>query len=164
MEKVNSSLKLIDDSIDTIQKISEKLRPNVLDELGLASAIDWQIKEFAERTGIGCTCDLPKEELIIDKDKSTAMFRILQEAVTNIARHANANRVSITLREFKQQIILEIKDNGKGVTENQINDPRSLGILGMKERAILFGGTLIIKSSMNSGTTVRVELPVNNIS
>jgi PAS domain S-box-containing protein len=162
-DKVDSSLKLIDDLIDTIQKISEKLRPTVLDELGIASAIDWQTKDFSERTGINCVCELPKDELPLDKEKSTAMFRIFQEAVTNIARHANASRVSISLKEFKQNIILEIKDNGKGITENQINDPRSLGILGMKERAVLFGGTLTIKSSMNSGTTVRVELPFNNI-
>jgi len=159
--KIDSALKLIDDSIDSIQKIAEKLRPNVLDELGIGSAIDWQAKDFSERTTIECICDLPKEEPLLDKDKSTAVFRIFQEALTNVARHANGNKVAISLKEFKDNLILEIKDNGKGITTNQINDPRSLGILGMKERAMLFGGSVSIKSSMNSGTTVRVELPFN---
>jgi PAS domain S-box-containing protein len=159
-DKIDSSLKLIDDSIDSIQKIAEKLRPNVLDELGIGPAIDWQAKDFSERTGIECICDLPKEEPFLDKEKSTALFRIFQETLTNVARHANADKVFISLKKFKENLILEIKDNGKGITVNQINDPRSLGILGMKERALLFGGTVIIKSSMNSGTTVRVELPL----
>jgi PAS domain S-box-containing protein len=159
-DKIDSSLKLIDDSIDSIQRISEKLRPNVLDELGIGPAIDWQAKDFSERTGIACDCDLPKEEPLLDKEKTTALFRIFQEALTNVARHANANKVYIILKEYKENLILEIKDNGKGITINQINDSRSLGILGMKERALLFGGTVTIKSSMNSGTTVRVELPV----
>jgi PAS domain S-box-containing protein len=159
-DKIDSSLNLIDSSIDAIQKISEKLRPNVLDELGIGSAIEWQAKEFSERTGIECKCEVPKEELSLDKEKSTSVFRIFQEALTNVARHANANKVFITLKEYKNDVILEIKDNGKGITVNQISNPRSLGILGMKERAMLFGGTVIIKSSMNSGTTVRVELPL----
>ncbi len=160
-EKVESSLKLIDDSINSIQKIAEKLRPNVLDELGIGPAIDWQAKDFSERTGIECVCNLSKDELILDKEKSTAVFRIFQEALTNVARHANANRVFISLKEFKKNLILEIKDNGKGITSSQINDPRSLGILGMKERAMLFGGSVTLKSSMNSGTTVKVELPLS---
>ena len=159
-DKIESSLKLIDDSIDAVQRIAEKLRPNILDELGIGPAIDWQAKDFSDRTGIECICDLPKEELVLDKEKSTAVFRIFQEALTNIARHANADKVFIRLKEYKENLILEIKDNGKGITVNQINDPRSLGILGMKERALLFGGEVTIKSSMNSGTTVRVELPL----
>ena len=161
-DKIESSIKLIDDSIDSIQRIAEKLRPNVLDELGISPAIDWQAKDFSAHTGIGCVCDLPKEEPFLDKEKATAVFRIFQEALTNVARHANANRVFISLKEYKDNLILEIKDNGKGITANQINDPRSLGLLGMKERAMLFGGTVTIKSSMNSGTTVKVELPLLN--
>lgn len=159
-EKIQSSLSLIDDSINSIQKITEKLRPTVLDELGLSAAIEWQAKDFANHTSIECLCDLTKDEIVLDKNKSTAVFRIFQEALTNVARHANANKVFISLKEFKNNLILEIRDNGMGITANQINNPRSLGILGMKERAILFGGNVIIKSSMNSGTTVRVELPL----
>ena len=161
-DKIDSSLKLIDDSINSIQRISEKLRPNVLDELGIGPAIDWQAKDFSDRTGIECVCDLPKEEPFLDKEKSTAVFRIFQEALTNIARHANADKVFISLKEYKNNLILEIKDNGKGITVNQINDSRSLGILGMKERAMLFSGRVKIKSSMNSGTSVLVEIPFNN--
>ncbi len=142
------------------KKLAAKLRPNVLDELGISPAIDWQAKDFSKLTGIECICDLPKEEPLLDKEKSTAVFRIFQEALTNVASHANADRVFISLKEYKDNLILEIKDNGKGITANQINNPRSLGILGMKERAMLFGGSVTIKSSMNSGTMVRVELPV----
>lgn len=159
-DKIDSSLKLIDDSINSIQKITEKLRPNVLDELGISAAIDWQANEFSERTGIKCNVELSNEELNLDKEKSTAVFRIFQEALTNVARHANASKVFITLKEYKNNLTLELKDNGKGITTNQINDPKSFGILGMKERAMVFGGTIIIKSSMNSGTTVRVEIPL----
>lgn len=161
-DKIDSSLKLIDDSINSIQRIAEKLRPNILDELGIGPAIDWQAKDFSDRTGIECVCDLPKEEPFLDKEKSTAVFRIFQEALTNIARHANADKVFISLKEYKNNLILEIKDNGKGITVNQINDSRSLGILGMKERAMLFSGRVKIKSSMNSGTSVLVEIPFNN--
>lgn len=162
-EKIDSSLKLIDDSINSIQKITEKLRPNVLDELGIAAAIEWQAKDFSERTGIECICDLYKDELSLEKEKSTAVFRIFQEALTNVARHANANKVFVYLKEYKGNLILEIKDNGKGITQSQVNDPRALGILGMKERAMLFGGIVTLKSSMNSGTTVRVELPMDSL-
>ncbi|NWF89542.1 MAG: PAS domain-containing sensor histidine kinase [Ignavibacteriaceae bacterium] len=161
-EKVDSSLKMIDDSINSIQRIAEKLRPNVLDELGIEAAIDWQAKEFSEHTGIICTCECSVGEFSLDKEKSTALFRIFQEALTNVARHANANKVLVNLNTYKNQLILEIKDNGKGITQNQVNNPKSLGILGMKERAMLLGGTVNIKSSMNSGTTVRVELPIIN--
>jgi PAS domain S-box-containing protein len=159
-DKIESSIKLIDNSIDSIQRISEKLRPNVLDELGISPAIEWQAKDFSAHTGIECICDLPKEEPFLNKEKATAVFRIFQEALTNVARHANADKVFVSLKEYKDNLILEIKDNGKGITENQINDPTSLGLLGMKERALLFGGTVTIKSSMSSGTTVKVELPL----
>lgn len=162
-EKINSSLKLIDDAINSIQKISAQLRPNVLDELGIGAAIEWQAKEFASLTNIDCICDLSRDEIKLDKQKSTAIFRIFQEALTNVARHANASKIFVSLTEFKNNLILEIKDNGKGITQSQIDDSKSLGILGMKERAMLFGGSVIIKSSMNSGTTVRVELPITNL-
>lgn len=162
IDKINSSMKLIDDAIESVQRITEMLRPNVLDELGLLAAIEWQIKDFSSRTGIICIGELPKEEFNLSKEKSTAIFRIFQEALTNAARHSNANRIKITLKEFKNNLILEVNDNGKGITASQINNPKSLGILGMKERAMLFGGSVIIKSSMNSGTLVHVEIPINN--
>lgn len=159
-DKIDSSLKLIDDSVDAVQKLTSKLRPTLLDELGIAAAIEWQIQDFKERTGIDFEISLPKDEPELEKDKLTAIFRIFQEALTNVARHANATKIFVTMNEFKNNLILEIKDNGKGITQSQVNSPKSLGVLGMKERALVFGGAVIIKSSMKSGTTVRVEIPI----
>jgi PAS domain S-box-containing protein len=160
--KFKSVEKLIDNSIEAVQKISSKLRPGLLDELGLIPAIEWQVQDFMEKTGIDCECNLPKEELFLDQDKSTALFRIFQESIINTARHANASKISIILREVNNELVLEIKDNGKGITLNQISDPKSLGLLGMKERALILGGSVEIKSSMNNGTIVKAIIPLLN--
>ena len=159
--KFESVEKLIDNSIESVQKISSKLRPGLLDELGLIPAIEWQAQDFMEKTGIECECVLPKEEIIMDQEKSTALFRIFQESIINTARHANASKILIQLKEICGSLVLEIKDNGKGITQSQVNDPKSLGLLGMKERAIIFGGSVEVKSSMNDGTMVRAILPVS---
>lgn len=158
--KIESSLKMIDDSVEAVQRITSQLRPTLLDELGLAAAIDWQVKDFSARTGIHYSIQLPKDEPILPEEKLTAVFRIFQEALTNVARHANASKIFVMMNEFKENLILEIRDNGKGITQSQVNSPKSLGVLGMKERALVFGGNVIIKSSMKSGTTVRVEVPI----
>jgi len=157
--KFESVEKLIDNSIESVQKISSKLRPGLLDELGLIPAIEWQAQDFMEKTGIECECILPKDEINLDQEKSTALFRIFQESIINTARHANASKILIQLKELSGTLVLEIKDNGKGITQSQVNDPKSLGLLGMKERAIIFGGSVEVKSSMNDGTTVRAVIP-----
>jgi two-component system, NarL family, sensor histidine kinase UhpB len=157
--KFKSIEKLIDNSIESVQKISSKLRPGLLDELGLIPAIEWQAQDFMDKTGIDCECNLPKEELYLDQEKSTALFRIFQESIINAARHANASKLIILLREINNELVLEIKDNGKGITSNQISDPKSLGLLGMKERALILGGSVEIKSSMNNGTIVKAIIP-----
>jgi PAS domain S-box-containing protein len=158
--KLKSAEKLIDNSIESVQKISSKLRPGLLDQLGLIAAIEWQAQDFMDKTGIDCECVLPKEELFLDQEKSTALFRIFQESIINTARHANASKIIIHLREVNNDLVLEIKDNGKGITLNQIGDPKSLGLLGMKERALILGGSVEIKSSMNNGTIVKAVIPL----
>jgi signal transduction histidine kinase len=116
-----------------------------------------------DKTGIECECLLPKDELNLDQEKSTALFRIFQESIINTARHANASKLIISLTQGNNELVLEIKDNGKGITSNQISDPKSLGLLGMKERAFILGGSVNIKSSMNNGTTVKAVIPfINN--
>jgi PAS domain S-box-containing protein len=160
--KFDSVENLIDNSIESVQKISSKLRPGLLDELGLIPAIEWQAQDFMEKTGIECECQLPKEEINLDQEKSTALFRIFQESIINTARHANASRIMVQLKEANGTLILEVKDNGKGITQSQVNDPKSLGLLGMKERAIIFGGSVEVKSSMHDGTIVRAIIPLES--
>jgi len=160
-QKINSLLNMIDASVESVQKISAKLRPGILDELGLIAAIEWQTEEFEKMTNVKCSLVLPKEELVLEKDKSTAIFRILQEALTNIARHSQATKVLISLLNHKSNVSLEIQDNGKGITPDQIKDFKSLGIHGMEERAMVFGGEVYIEGITGKGTTVKVEIPID---
>lgn len=153
-------LKLIDTSIETVQKISTKLRPNILDELGLFTAIEWQVNEFEKMTNIKCSLVLPSADFKVDSEQSTVLFRILQEALTNIARHSGAKKVSITLSYNPSKIILEIKDDGKGITDEKIKDVKSLGIHGMEERVKVFGGSFQIEGFAGLGTSIKVELPI----
>lgn len=158
-EKINSVLGMIDSSVESVQKISTKLRPGILDELGLNAAIEWQSEEFEKLTGISSSLVLPNDEFNLDADKTTALFRIFQEALTNIARHSGANKVSVSLMKHHSGIYLEVKDNGKGITGDQIKDFKSLGIHGMKERAIVFGGDVTIEGIPGKGTSVKVQIP-----
>lgn len=160
--KFDSITNIVDGTVETVQKLCAKLRPGILDELGLSAAIEWQTNEFSKHTGITCSLEIPKAEIEIASEKKTAVFRIFQEALTNIARHANANRVNIILNWDDEKLLLSIKDNGKGITKNQIQNSKSLGILGMKERSLLLGGLFDIKSTMASGTLVKLELPINS--
>lgn len=160
-QKINSLADMIDSSVESVQRISSKLRPGILDELGLIAAIEWQAEEFEKLTNIKCSLVLPKEEIILERNKTTAIFRIFQEALTNIARHSEANKVVITLFNHQSNIYLEIQDYGKGITQEQIKDFKSLGIHGMRERAIVFGGQVSIEGIAGTGTKVKVEIPLN---
>lgn len=160
INQINEMIQICDSTINSIQNITAKLRPELLDELGLIPAIEWQLKKFSEQTKIEYTLDFPDELIHLNSEKEIALFRIFQEALTNIARHSNANRVRVSINIDDRNLILEIFDNGKGITQNQIDSPNSLGILGMKERAMVLGGEFIIKSTMNSGTIVKVKIPM----
>ncbi len=160
-QKINSLSDMIDASVESVQKISAKLRPGILDELGLIAAIEWQSEEFEKMTNVKCSLVLPKEEVTLEKDKSTAIFRIFQEALTNIARHSQASKVQISLLNYQSNIFLEIQDNGKGITQDQIKDFKSLGIHGMEERALVFGGQVYIEGIAGKGTKVKVEIPID---
>lgn len=160
-EKVSSLTDLIDQSIESVQKISSKLRPTILDELGLIAAIEWQTEEFEKLTNINCSIVLPKEDLHLSTEKSTAIFRIFQEALTNIARHSEAKKVAISLITENSILYLEIADDGKGITQEQLKDFKSLGLRGMEERAMIFGGTVSFDSIISKGTKVKVEIPID---
>lgn len=159
-EKTDSMLGLMDQTIQSVRRISTDLRPGVLDDLGLAAAIEWQIHEFQKRTGIKCQLAARLEDIHLDRLRSTALFRIFQETLTNITRHAHASRVRIKLAQTNGNVTLEVKDNGNGIPKTKLADPRSLGILGMRERALLLGGEVIINGARGKGTTVTARVPV----
>jgi two-component system sensor histidine kinase UhpB len=154
-----SVLKLVDETIQSVRRISTELRPAILDAGGLAAALEWAAGEFEARTGTKCRLDLPQADVAIDQDRATALFRIFQETLTNVARHANATEVNVRLAEENGDLTLEVHDNGQGLSEEQLSGGGSLGILGMRERALLLGGELKIKGSPEKGTTVRVRVP-----
>lgn len=159
-EKIQSSIQFIDQAVDSVQKITAQLRPGILDELGLIPALEWQAQEFEQRTGIRCECTLPKDSINLQAEHSTALFRITQEALTNVARHSFAERVSIYLKTENNLLVLEITDNGKGIHDYQINNPNSLGLLGIKERAMVFGGKVTINGGKVRGTNLKIEWPL----
>ncbi|MDP8981193.1 MAG: PAS domain S-box protein [Acidobacteriota bacterium] len=154
-----SILKLLDEAIQSVRKIATELRPGVLDDLGLVAAVEWAAEEFQARTGTQCEVSLPSADIALDQERGTALFRILQETLTNVARHANATRVDIRLAAENDSLVLEVHDDGRGIGEKQVSQNRSLGILGMRERALLVGGELRISGHPGKGTTVRVRVP-----
>ncbi len=155
-------LSLIDSTIKTVQRISRELRPGVLDDLGLAAAIEWQAHEFEERSGIICDVTVNAEDITVDQECSTALFRIFQETLTNIARHANATQVDIRLDRTEQTIALVVEDDGVGIDETQLTDTHSLGLMGMRERAKLLGGTFELRARAGGGTSVQVSIPLHS--
>jgi CheY-like chemotaxis protein len=144
-----------------VRKISAELRPGVLDHLGLPAALDWQLEEFQTRTGIRCQISQPRREPALSPRQATGVFRIFQEILTNVARHARAGNVRAGLRFDGGQLVLMVTDDGVGIAPERIFDPASLGLLGMRERALLLGGAVEIKPGRRRGTTVTVRIPVS---
>jgi signal transduction histidine kinase len=160
LQKIGSMFGLIDETIHSVRKIASGLRPELLDEAGLAAAIGWQARDFQQRTGIRCIVDVPTDSDGLDAERSTALFRVFQEVMTNVARHANATRVDISMRRDDARYTLEVRDNGKGIAPAAVRDPRSLGLLGMRERVLPFDGRIEIGSGIRGkGTCVLVSLP-----
>jgi len=158
--KIGSMFDVIDGTIQSVRKIATRLRPEVLDELGLAPAIDWQAKEFQKRSGIRCRLSLPSDALGLDRERSTAAFRVFQELLTNIARHANATRIDVAMQVDSGALVLAVEDNGKGIEEAAIFSPKSLGLLGMRERVLPFGGKVEFARAGDQGTRVTVSIPL----
>ena len=153
---------LIADTIQSVRKIATALRPGVLDNAGLTAAIEWQAQEFQARTGIECALTLPQEEVTLDKERALPIFRIFQETLTNIARHAGASKVAVGLKANAGRLILEVHDNGRGITATEASNSKSLGLLGMRERALLIGGEVSINGGPGKGTRVTVQVPLSN--
>jgi two-component system sensor histidine kinase UhpB len=163
LNKLNEMSKLIDSTIHTVQKISAELRPGLLDDLGLIPALEWLSQDFQNRLNIDCKLHIDCNDIGVDPDLATAIFRISQEALTNVVRHANASKVSIRLREIDGKLELRISDNGKGISENDVFSASSLGLMGMRERLHPFGGELRIDGIPQVGTTLIAILPLEDI-
>ena len=160
-EKLQSMVTLINETIETVHNLSEDLRPGILDDFGLSAAIEWQAEEFQKRTGIECRINLASDESNLSKEKSTNLFRIVQESLTNVIRHANATKVEINLSEKDGRLLLEVADNGKGITKAAVTNPKSFGLIGIKERVHSLGGEVDISGTPNAGTRLKVKMPIS---
>lgn len=158
--KIDSMIDLTDDTIQTVRRIASELRPAMLDDLGLLDAVEWQVRDFERRTGIQVVLHSSLEDGDIKSDQSTSLFRILQEALTNILRHASATRVDVNIEKIDGNLVMTIVDNGKGLPDEKLSEIESLGILGMHERARLARGKLQISSAEGRGTSVIATVPL----
>jgi len=161
LKKTRAMLELTDKAIQTVRTLSSELSPKLIEDLGLEAALDWLTEEFQNRTGIECKLTLKSKDIALEPERATAVFRIFQEALTNIARHANATKVKVSLRETDSKFVFRIVDNGKGITREQVSNPRSFGLMGMRERARFCGGEVEITGSQDKGTAVIVRIPLN---
>jgi signal transduction histidine kinase len=159
-EKIGAMKKTVDMTIVTVRSIATQLRPGILDNLGLVAAIEWQASDFQKRTGIECELLSLPVDLALDEKLSSAIFRIFQEVLTNVARHAKATHVTTSIREETGALILEVRDNGRGITDEEIHNAKSLGLLGMRERVDLLGGQFSVWGVVGEGTTVTVSVPI----
>jgi PAS domain S-box-containing protein len=158
--KLGEMSTITDELIDCVRRISADLRPGVLDDLGLGAAIEWQAQEFQRRTGTTCVVHSNLGEVRFDRDLGTAVFRIFQEALTNVARHANASHVDVRLEQDEGRIRLSVRDDGKGISADALASSGSLGLLGMRERARRLAGTLVISSNEAAGSCLVLDLPL----
>ncbi|TMA67749.1 MAG: hypothetical protein E6J69_08995 [Deltaproteobacteria bacterium] len=150
---------VVDETIHNVRRISSELRPAILDDLGLVDALEWHAEEFEKRTGITCTVKAPRRRIEAGPDLGIALFRICQEALTNVARHADATAVRIVLARNRGHVVLEVYDNGAGIPPAVLTSAKSLGLLGMRERTRAFNGDLVIRGAPGEGTVVKVKIP-----
>jgi len=158
-EKTKSMSKLVDTTIQTVKRIAAELRPGVLDDLGIAAAIEWQAGEFEKLAEIKCEFSSNPRDIILDQERSIVIFRIFQEILTNIILHAKATKVRISLKEKGPSIVLKVRDNGKGISNKQISDSKAFGLIGMRERVRPWGGEIKISGAPGKGTTVVASIP-----
>ncbi|MBN1881160.1 MAG: PAS domain S-box protein [Deltaproteobacteria bacterium] len=159
-DRVHSLSSLVDLTMKTVKQIYMGLRPGMLDHLGLTAAIAWQAEEFSRRTGIDCKVSFSPEDIEIDPDLTTTVFRIFQETLTNVQRHAEATKVTVRLKTTNDRLELVVKDNGKGITHHQMEKPNSFGLLGIKERVYHWGGKEAIVGKSGRGTTITISIPL----
>jgi PAS domain S-box-containing protein len=159
-DQTGAMIDLVGMTMQTLKRIYMDLRPGMLDHLGLAVAIGWQAGEFEKRTGLRCKLTVDPEDLVLDPELSTDIFRIFQETLTNIARHAEATKIAVNLKRNARGVELTVRDNGKGIAEEQMTKPNSFGLLGIKERTHYWGGDVRISGKRGRGTTVKISIPI----
>jgi signal transduction histidine kinase len=153
----------INETVRTVRRIAHELRPGILDDLGVLAAIEWETQRFASRTDIACTFVDDVEDLDLDPKRSTTVFRVFQEIMTNVARHAEATEVVVTATQRNGCLTLIVQDNGRGIREEELKNTTSLGLLGMRERLFPWGGHVDFAGAPNEGTTVTVTLPLSHL-
>jgi PAS domain S-box-containing protein len=161
-EKIQGLLHLLDETVQSVRRIASELRPSMLDDLGLAPAMEWHLNEFRKRSGIKISFHEPKEELELPAAVKTGLFRVLQESLTNVVRHSKATMVQVELSESNKHLLLHIKDNGIGFDHEKVAQKKTLGILGMKERSAMMGGSYEIRSEPGKGTEILVDIPLSS--
>jgi PAS domain S-box-containing protein len=163
-DEINNGLRsmseITDQTINSVRRIARDLRPDILDKLGLREAIEWQAEEFTKRTGIDCIVSVTSGELDFDIDLNTTVFRIIQESLTNVARHSGATRSKIGLSIQEKSLYLTIEDNGRGISDEEIENTKSLGLVGIKERAYSVGGNFTITGQKDEGTLLKIIIPL----
>jgi signal transduction histidine kinase len=157
--RIAAMLELIDETIATVRRVATELRPAILDDFGLRAAIEQEITTFAARTSIDVSLVVVPEDLAVDSDRATTIYRIIQESLTNIARHSGATHADLRVEARDRRIEVELRDNGRGIRPEELSDPLTLGILGLRERAYAFGGEVIIEGIADKGTRVFVSIP-----
>jgi signal transduction histidine kinase len=158
-EKTKLMSARIDETIQAVRRIATELRPGLLDAAGLVAAIEWQAHQFEQQTGIRCRVISAVRETLRNQDLNTVFFRIFQETLTNVIRHANATKVDVRFYETGNFLVLEVKDNGRGISEMEIHNTKSIGLVGMRERAALLGGEVRLRGKPGKGTEVSVRVP-----
>jgi signal transduction histidine kinase len=158
--KIEGMSQVIADALETLHIVTAELRPVILDDFGLTAAIKWQIDEFYKRTRIAARMEPTDFEPELSKDLATALFRIFQETLTNIIRHAQADQVVVRLTLQDGDLILQIRDNGRGITRAEIENPRSFGLIGIRERLYPWNGSVVFEGQPGKGTQVTIRLPI----
>lgn len=162
-DKVEAMVEATDMAIKSVQRVGMQLRPIVLEQFGLVAALEWQAKEFERHAGIHCLFTESVDADFIDQTHSVLLFRIVQEALTNVARHAQATTVTIAMTKNDEHVVLRIEDDGRGISDAVLSDPTSFGLMGMRERARLAGGVLLIDSAIKKGTRLTVQISIREL-
>jgi PAS domain S-box-containing protein len=159
-KKLAEMTSLMDHTINTIRRISTDLRPGILDDLGLIAALEWQSTEFEKKYGIACVFESEVDDLYPERQLATTVFRIYQEALTNIIRHAHATHVESSFKETTTHLVFTVKDDGQGFNDEDVKSKGTLGLIGMRERALMVGAELSIESKKDKGTIVKLQIPI----